>query len=147
MDTNSFGFVDFIDKIAPSLILIIGIWVGIHKIGLQHKWQQNDKLSDLQEKYFEDIMRLMADIEDSELSDKKLLVNLQYFFIKSLRLFDKDAISNDLETAINLINPQNSRSENAGDPPPRNSDYDGDIIGQLLASHLKSIIDFLKSNK
>lgn len=159
METILIGLDDLlIIKLIPSLLIIIGFIITLWKIrkefnsqkaliDKQNKWERAEKLRDKQEKYFDDFMVLMKKITKDKIINVDSRIELQYFTIKSIRLFDDEAITDELENAVKIIE-KNDLDKETADGIQTLEAKDATIkLNDTLGLHLTLLIEFLKKIK
>ncbi|MEK0337598.1 MAG: hypothetical protein QQN41_09215 [Nitrosopumilus sp.] len=144
-------------KILPSIIIIIGFGITIWRIRAeantqralvegQNKWEQDEKLRDKQEKYFEDYLILLEKIAVAKRINEKLFIKLQSSWIKSLHLFEEEAISSEFEKALNIIHDSNLTSVPSSSPSIQKYNKASEEVDKILASYLDLLIEYFKSD-
>ncbi|MCH7886644.1 MAG: hypothetical protein IIA58_01615 [Candidatus Marinimicrobia bacterium] len=159
METISIGLEEsLLLKLLPSFLIILGFAITIWRIRSeansqkvliekQNKWEQDEKLKNRQEKYFEDFMHFMKKITKDKIINVDSRIELQYFTIVSIRLFDDEAITDALENAVKIVEKFKLESEKAESPQTSKTKEATVILNDALGLHLTLLIEFLKSNK
>ena len=112
----------------------------------QNKWEQEEKLRDKQESYFEEFLVLLEEIAVAKRIDGKFFIKLQSSWIKSLHLFEEEAISSEFEKALNMIHENNLTRVPSSGPDIQKYNKASKDVDDLLASYLNLLIEFFRSD-